>query len=241
MSYIGLYKHELVGYINGLPIYHPLETVKNGTWGNPNFSCSPENLIIGGGFPEHSALVIHNLGSLAAQYILLYIEVHKEYLIQVSMMPPQKTIDRLGEIAYNTGHIISDSAHETGRFNVLAASLGYSDPGDNLEFCGWDMSCIRDFVELSKSKVHFSPLLEEDSPEDWIEYSIGEFVYFSLPELNPLIAKIKRLPGIVELDVSCLMLNVTCPPPNYINSKKKSLQGSGNGFFRWEYAYPPNV
>ena len=78
MSYIDTIKHELVGYINGFPIYHPLETVIDGEWGGYDFSCSPQKWIIGGGAGEHPALVIHNLGSLVALYILLCIEKHTE-------------------------------------------------------------------------------------------------------------------------------------------------------------------
>lgn len=102
MSYIDTIKHELVGYINGLPIYHPLETVTDGKWGDYDFSCSPENLVIGGGAGEHPALVIHNLGSLAALYILLCIERHTEHFADGFIAPPEETNNRLNEIGTPT-------------------------------------------------------------------------------------------------------------------------------------------
>ena len=218
MSYIDSIKHELVGYINGLPIYHPLEAITDGKLGDYDFSCSPENLVIGGGAGEHPALVVHHLGSLAAQYILLCFEKHKEHFAAGFETPPEETINRLSDIAF--------------------------DIGENLEFCGWSMTCIRDFVELAKSQVHFTPLLEKQAPEEWIKDSIGEFVYFSLPELNPFHAEINNLPGIIDWEPGYWMSNVTCPPPNHIKSKKESLQGAGfkeHGFFRWDYTYPPKV
>lgn len=218
MSYIDSIKHELVGYINGLPIYHPLETITDGKWGDYDFSCSPENLVIGGGAGEHPALLIHHLGSLAALYIILCIEKHEEHFSNNFEAPPEETINRLSDIAFDTG--------------------------ETLEFCGWSMTCIRDLVELAKSRVHFTPLIEKQAPEEWIKESIGEFVYFSLPELNPFHAEINNLPGIVGWEPGYWMPNVTCPPPNYIKSKKESFQGDGfkeHGFSRWNYMYPPKV
>jgi len=218
MSYIDTIKHELVGYINGLPIYHPLETVIDSEWGGYDFSCSPQNLIIGGGAGEHAALVIHNLDSLVAQYILLCIEKHTEHFADSFIAPPEETIDRLSDVAFDTK--------------------------ENLEFCGWSMTNIRDFVELAKSPLHFTPLLENQAPEEWIKESIGQFVYFSLPELSPFTEEINNLPGIKDWFPGYWMSNVTCPPPNHIKSRKESLHGTGfkeHGFFRWDYTYPPKV
>ncbi|UUD63579.1 hypothetical protein D16iCDA_18150 [Pseudomonas seleniipraecipitans] len=218
MSYIDTIKHELVGYINGLPIYHPLETVIDGGWGDYDFSCSPQNLVIGGGAGEHPALVVHDLGSLVALYILLCIEKHTEHFTDSFIAPPEETIDRLSDVAFDTK--------------------------ESLEFCGWSMTNIRDFIELAKCPLHFTPLLENQAPEEWIKESIGQFVYFSLPELNPFAEEINSLPGIKDWFPGYWMSNVTCPPPNHIKSKKESLQGSGfkeHGFFRWDYTYPPKV
>lgn len=218
MSYIDSIKHELVGYINGLPIYHPLETIKDGAWGEYDFSCSPENLVIGGGSGEHPALVVHHLGSLVARYLLLCIEKNVEHFSDRIPTPPEETVDRLSDIAFDTG--------------------------ETLEFCNWSMTHIRDFVDLAKSPLHQTPLHETQDPEEWIKESIGEFVYFSLPELNPFHAEMIRLPGINDGFLGYWMKNVTCPPPNYIKSKKESIRGDGfkeHGFFRWDYNYPPET
>ena len=215
MSYIDTIKHELVGTLNGLPIYHPLETVTGTKWGDHNFSCSPQNLVIGGGAGEHPGLVIHHLDSLVASYVLHDIQNANEHFQDRYISPPENTIERLLDI--------SDRRHEA------------------LEFCGWSMENIYDFIESAKSPVHSTPLQEGQSPEEWIRLSIGEFVYFSLGEINPLQEEINSLPGL-NGDIGYWMCNVTCPPPNYIKTKKKSLSSANfqlHGFFRWDYKYPP--
>ena len=156
MSYIDTIKHELVGYINGLPIYHPIESTEKADWGDYDFACTPENLVIGGGAGEHPALVMHRLGSLVALYILFCIKKNSEYFPDTFIAPPEETIDHLNEIAFYMG--------------------------ETLEFCSWSMTEIRDFVELAKSPLHATPLLEKQAPEEWLKLSVGEFVYYFIME-----------------------------------------------------------
>lgn len=216
MSYIDTIKHELVGYLNGLPIYHPIETYVNGDdIDDQAFSCSPKNLIIGGGGGEHPALVLHELGALAAEYILYSLDQIELYH---DCSPwAEEVIDRLDEM-----------------------SCKQREP---LEFCGWNMSNFNEFILNAKADVHQTPLKNSQDAEDWIRLSIGEFVFYSLPELNPYH---KEIYDLMEIEggwqIGYWMKNVVCPPPNYIKSKKQSLNGSGfkeHGFFRWDYRYPP--
>lgn len=78
MSYIDTIKHKVVGEFNGLPLYLPTEVIKrepvfksNGDIykNNPDFSCSPRTLVLGGGSGEHSAIVISNFSLLLIKYI----------------------------------------------------------------------------------------------------------------------------------------------------------------------------
>lgn len=216
MSYIDTIKHEFVGYLNGLPIYHPIETHVNGDTSDHDFSCNPENLIIGGGGGEHPALVLHELGALAADYIL-------HSLSQIELY-----------------HDCSPWAEEVVN-RLYEMSFKQREP---LEFCGWNMSHFNEFVLDAKANIHATPLKNSQDAEDWIRLSIGEFVFYSLPELNPYHKEIYDLMEIKEegWQIGYWMQNVVCPPPNYIKSKKKSLSGSGfkeHGFFRWDYHYPP--
>ncbi len=62
MSYIDCFKHELVGMLGYLPVYHPLEGVDG------SFICGAHQLLLGGGGREHSALVIENSTSAVAYF-----------------------------------------------------------------------------------------------------------------------------------------------------------------------------
>jgi len=220
MSYIDTIEHELVGYFNGLPIYHPLETINTEKWGAYDFSCSPQNLVIGGGAGEHPALVIHNLENLVIGFLLLGFE---------------KIITMKEEGKYHCGFDIPSEELIESLDEML-----YENDSECLEFCNWSMKNIKDFVDLAKSPLHSTPLSDEKDSEEWIKNSIGEFIYYSLPELNPLHKNIIDLIG-NKNSVGYWMLNVTCPPPNFIKSKKESLQADSfkrHGFFRWDYSLP---
>ncbi len=222
MSYIDTIEHELVGYFNGLPIYHPLETIDTEKWGAADFSCSPKNLVIGGGAGEHPGLVIHNLEYLVVGFLLeafakiTEIKENKQYHC-VFDPPREETIESLHDILLRREN-------------------------ECLEFCSWSMNNFKEFIELAKSPLHSTPLLDNKDAEEWIEDSIGEFVFYSIPELNPLHEEILNLPDMKDLKIGYWMSNVTCPPPNYIKSKRESLQSTHfqrHGFFRWDFNFPP--
>lgn len=217
MSYIDTFNHEIVGNLNGLPIYHPLEVVK-GSYPE-DFDCTPQNLVLGGGAGEHPGLVIHHLGSLAASYLLFCIEKDQDFRGAMAYGLPKETIKKVRDIAYGNGN--------------------------RLTFHEWSMRHHSDFVERAKSSLHGRPLEDKQSAEAWIFLSIGEFVWFSLPELNEKLDEIMSLPGIAGWDMGINMGNVTCPPPNYIKSKMTSMKGTPSfrerGFFRWDFAYPPKA
>lgn len=63
MSHIDSFSHALVGYLAGVPVYHPLEDIRG------DFVCGPEQLLIGGGSGEHPALVLATPAAAVAQFI----------------------------------------------------------------------------------------------------------------------------------------------------------------------------
>lgn len=221
MSYIDTFKHELLGFLNGLPIYHPLETVIAGKWGDYDFSCSPENLILGGGVGEHPGLVIHRLDIVVAKYLLHDLEQTNKYYSNDS--------SEYSSLVQSLENFLIDIAYPEKDTNTL-------------EFCRWSMQEISHFVHLAKSPLNCAPFGKDyGSVEEWIELSIGEFVYFSLRDLNPRHTEIEAVLS-DKWDVGYCMKNVTCPPPNYIKTKKQSLSDTAfklTGFFRWDYKYPP--
>lgn len=113
---------------------------------------------------------------------------------------------------------------------------------DLLTCYGWDMMTTANFVENAKSKLHATPFDDSFSyMEYWIRLSLGEFIHFSLPELNFRANEFAQLEDYGLFANLYWMKNITCPPPNYLFSKKQSINGKGmykRGFFRWDYRLP---
>lgn len=215
MSHIDSIRHEFLGYFNGLPIYHPLESLSGPNRGDYDFGCTPDNLVIGGGSGEHPALILHDLGGLAAFYLV---------------------------------HCVGEDALDCeNTYNCLYEMALRAD--EHLEFCAWPMHLVHHFVEQAKSPLHGTPWnTEAESVEDWIKASMGEFIFFSLPELNPDYQTIINLSGIRRLKpqsgLGPWLNNVFCPPPHYAKSKKDAPLDPAfgeRGVFRWDYAHPPQT
>ncbi|MEW9906045.1 MAG: hypothetical protein AB2990_01470 [Candidatus Symbiodolus clandestinus] len=213
MSYIDCFKHELLGYFNGLPIYHPLEKIIGDGWGQYDFSATPENLILGGGSGEHPALVLHNLPALVAQYLLLAIENTENNFPEYKISISSKIIDAVTDIYYTKSE---------------------------LEFCAWSMVDMHEFVNNAKSPLHSTPFQSDANcrnVEGWIEYSIGEFIYYSLPDLLPDDSN-RLFDEYRKWHMGYWMRNIVCPPPNYIKTRKESLSAKywqEVGYFGWNY------
>lgn len=70
MSHIDSYKHEIVGLLGCLPVYHPLEDIPGSQDGEEfDFSCTTEQLVIGGGSGEHPGLVLLDAASAVAEFV----------------------------------------------------------------------------------------------------------------------------------------------------------------------------
>lgn len=184
MSYIDSFDHEYIGQLGYLPIYHPLETLERVKWGDYDFGADPTNLVLGGGSGEHPGLVLHHLESFVAKFLLDRITEDDEKLM----------------------------SEEDRSYVVDLAFVNYS---ELLEFCDWRISEIANFYEMAKSSAMANPLDEGDDEmmEEWLVKSIGEFVYYCLPDLNP---QHERLSQIFEdCEIHPIMRNVTMNPPGY--------------------------
>lgn len=192
MSYIDSFDHEYIGQLGYLPIYHPLETLDRVKWGNYDFGADPTNLVLGGGSGEHPGLVLHHLESFVAKFLLDRITEDDEKLM----------------------------SKDDKAFVIDLAFVNYS---ELLEFCDWRISEIARFYEMAKSPAMGRPLdVEEDEMmEEWLVKSIGELVYYALPELNP---QHKRLSKIFEdCEIHPVMRNVLIPPPGYPSKGGRQL------------------
>jgi hypothetical protein len=106
--------------------------------------------------------------------------------------------------------------------------LAWTPDSETLEFCGWSLRQMAEFVAMASSPIHSNPLREEQSAEDWLSWSIGELVYFSLPDLNPLQPKFENLMGLQP--VNAIMRNVMCDPPGYPLCAGRTVE---NGKIHW--------
>jgi len=71
MSHIDSFKHELVGFLGYLPVYHPLEVIDG------DFKSNSQQLMLGGGSGEHPALVVEHPTALVAHFLNKEIETIK--------------------------------------------------------------------------------------------------------------------------------------------------------------------
>jgi hypothetical protein len=199
MSYIDTFDHEYLGDFAGIPLYHPTEVVEGK--GDRDFSCDPNNIVLGGGCGEHRGLVFHHLSCLAIRYVAHTIPDADETV----------TIHD-----YFKGFPIMDY------LNFEYSSL--------FEYAGWSVSDFHSFYERCSSSALNLPFDAKDSLsfEDWLAISIGEFIWFSLPDLIQDLDPVR----VLHPDLKPLAWNVLIPPPGY--PKKYGRKSNENGVV-WGY------
>jgi len=109
----------------------------------------------------------------------------------------------------------------------------YKDNNRLLEFCQWGVVTYVDFDKMARSERMETPCGEDESVEDWLLMSIGELIYYSLPEMNP---KQDELNAIFEpYDISPVMQNVKLTPPGYPKYRGYQVIDGENerGIHRW--------
>ena len=165
MSYIDSYKHEHVGVFGGLPVYHPLEDIpgSNEPDLDGEFACAASQLVIGGGDGEWPGLVIKSPVGAVVTFLDCCFE--EEELLK---------------------------AIEKSAWEEIFDEHRYQ--GNIFDFCGWGVRDYHAFYERCKSPAMGYPFQEDGdvgSFEDWLACSIGEFIFFAMPELAPaLMAKL---------------------------------------------------
>ena len=191
MSYIDGNKHEIVGLFGGLPVYHPLVDIA-GTDDSDEFSCSVKQIVIGGGGGEHPGLVVRQPISAVIRFLTQhYEEEHK-----------------LENVEW---------------WESLTDQYLFRD--DIFDFAGWGVDTYHQFYELCKSPAMYCPFNDDISRdesmgfEEWLSCSIGEFIFYAMPELvEPIMQHLEKpYEGIDHIYYN----NILLIPPNmpvYANS-----------------------
>ena len=90
--------------------------------------------------------------------------------------------------------------------------LYYANTDEILEFCSWSIRQYSDLLNMAKSDLLSCPLDDDEDVEDWLIRSIGELVYYSLPDLNPEHEKLAKIFSRFKMNI---MQNVVCTPPGF--------------------------
>jgi hypothetical protein len=204
MSYIDSFDHDLVGFFGGLPIYHPTQDISGAAIDPQEFACNSRQLILGGGEGEHPALVLADPSSAALHFAGLAWTLLPER--QPLSAPTRRALDRA-----------------TSCWQCLS-------------FAGWDMKTHADFYARCTAACYPTPFDPErhGTVEEWLVASLGEFVYFALPELA---ADAEEPRAELRTQVSHpIFWNVLTPPPGYPVGVGRRHNQAGNlvwGSYPW--------
>lgn len=197
MSYCDTFDNEFVGYFGGIPVYHPLEAVPP-TLNDPEcFACGPENLLIGGGRGEHPGIVVKS---------------------------PEETVDCFVRAWLADENPFLSSEERQSLKPALEIWLGAADQrhtkhrrvwSDVFEFAGWRVADFVEFTTRCASRAFHRPFDQscDDSLEQWLAESIGEFIFLAMPELAG--DSIERLGDLRSCVKGAIYKNVLLLPPGY--------------------------
>ncbi|MCC6507773.1 MAG: hypothetical protein IT423_01600 [Pirellulaceae bacterium] len=199
MSYIDTFDNEFVGYFGGIPVYHPLEVVPATPDCPEDFSCGPENLVVGGGSGEHPGIVVKEPGEAVVCFARAWLSEENPFLTPELRAAIQPAI-----AAWPDGDM-QHTWHEALRRKWKHV----------FEFAGWR---VEDYVEFSNrcQSPGFPRPFHPDQDyhlEHWLAASVGEFILFAMPELAQ--AAIQRLGDLRQYLSGTLYKNILLLPPGY--------------------------
>jgi len=158
MSYIDTIRHERLGTLVGLALYHPFER-RAARRSSYDFGCSPFNLVLGGGSGEHPAIVVHHLHHIVRYYVLLRLEM--------------------------TRADGKDDGAAVGTLESRILEVDLEPLLECLEFCGWTLEQLANLVRSANDPTLPAPYNPDvhSSVEHWLAYSFGEFLWYDRPDL----------------------------------------------------------
>ena len=153
MSHIDSFKHEIVGHLGYLPVYHPLEEIDG------DFVCDTNQLVIGGGSGEHPALVIENLASAVAYFLNEEIGEIKELKSWEAIIAPF--------INYNLSDLLTFYEWDIARyssFHEMSKSDALPSPSNGNDIERWLVLGIGEFVFFSLPHLAEELMSKLDNP-----------------------------------------------------------------------------
>lgn len=100
--------------------------------------------------------------------------------------------------------------------------------GEALEFCCWSVADYARLQTMAESPTFMNPVTAEERVENWIEKSLGELVWYALPDLNPHHQALQDI--FQRFDIYPAMRNVTIEPPGYPPGGGRIIE---NGRVKW--------
>jgi hypothetical protein len=164
MSYIDTFDNEFVGYFGGIPVYHPLEVVPASPDDPECFACGPDNLVIGGGSGERPGLVVKEAGETVGCFVRDWLRwLEQNFKDEYQALRP-------GVEAWPDAAAPRETSGYWRRV---------------FEFAGWQAADYVKFSARCASPAFPRPFdpAEDGSLESWLAASVGEFIFFSMPEL----------------------------------------------------------
>lgn len=204
MSHIDSFRHEFVGLLAGLPVYHPLEQIDG------DFQADAAQLVIGGGSGEHPALVIRSPAGAVAWFL-------------------QRELTELHELAQKHGWTARDEPL-LARVKSWRPKLQPWLPkraADLIDWAEWGQAERAAMTAASRSPLLPNPRPGRMGLPEWLVLGIGELVFCALPELAADL--LATLPGWRETKLLHMRYNnvLAIPPglPVYANGGNAFVQG----------------
>lgn len=159
MSHIDSFKHELVGLLGYLPVYHPLEIIEG------DFCCGPDQLVLGGGSGEHPALVIENPTSAVAYFLDEVLNREKELESWRPIIRPylNNSLDEL--LTFHDWEI-----ERYSEFHNMSKSSALPNPSNGEDTALWLILGIGEFVFFAMPSIAEELMHQLDSPYRHIQH-----------------------------------------------------------------------
>jgi hypothetical protein len=186
MSFIDAFRHQLCGYLAGVPLYLPAENISG------EFEATPDNLVLGGGSGELDGVVVDVVAAIG--------RVLDQY-IEDALCPCDRSRDscaNCGGTGLDPDHFLGRQlldiarTHDIANSDVLERVYQLADlvTGDELglrreaDFCDWSGDTWFHIVTRATQPstgvgTSFNPDIH-GAIERWLIHSVGEYALVSL-------------------------------------------------------------